>query len=59
MRFKEWCTANGYTAKKIAELTGISFRTIWAYYQGVRTPTRKNEAVLKEKLGLPSGLFDK
>lgn len=58
MRFKKWCRDNGYTARAIEELTGISYRTIWAYYQGTRAPTRKNEAKLKEKLGMPSGLFD-
>lgn len=60
MKFKLWCIANGYTAKKIEELTdgAISRQSIWAYWQGTRTPTRANEAMLKEKLGIPSGLFD-
>lgn len=58
MKFKLWCIANGYTAKKIEELTGISRKCIWAYWQGVRTPSRKYEAVLKEVLGMPSGLFE-
>jgi len=59
MKFKLWCIANGYTARKIEELTGISRKNIFAYFQGVRTPTRENEAKLKEVLGMPSGLFDK
>lgn len=58
MKFKLWCIANGYKAKKIEEITGISRKNIWAYWQGTRTPTRANEAILKEKLGIPSGLFD-
>ncbi|WP_405379367.1 hypothetical protein [Phascolarctobacterium sp.] len=58
MRFKLWCVANGYTARKIEEATGISRKNIWAYWQGTRVPTRANEAILKEKLGIPSGLFD-
>lgn len=58
MKFKLWCIANGYTAKKVEEVTGISRKNIWAYWQGNRTPTRANEAILKEKLGIPSGLFD-
>lgn len=58
MKFKLWCVANGYTAKKVEEITGISRKNIFAYWQGTRTPTRANEAILKEKLGIPSGLFD-
>lgn len=58
MEFKRWCKENGYTAKAIEELTGISQRNIWSYWQGSRKPTRKREALLKERLGMPSGLFD-
>lgn len=58
MKFKLWCIANGYTAKKIEEITGISRKTIWAYFQGQRTPTRVNEKKMKELLNMPSGLFD-
>lgn len=58
MKFKLWCIANRYTAKKIEELTGISRKNIWAYWQGTRTPTRETERKLKEKLGMPSGLFE-
>ena len=58
MKFKLWCIANGYTARKVEELTGISRKNIWAYWQGTRTPTRENEKILKEKLDMPSGLFD-
>ena len=58
MKFKLWCIANGYTAKKIEEITGISRNSVFAYWQEVRTPTRKVEAKLKEMLDMPSGLFD-
>ena len=58
MKFKLWCIANGFTARKVEELTGIRRQNIWAYWQGTRTPTRENEAILKEKLGMPSGLFE-
>lgn len=58
MKFKLWCIANGYTAIKIEELTGIGRKSIWHYWQGVRTPSRATEAILKEKLGIHSGLFD-
>lgn len=58
MKFKLWCIENRYTAKKIEEITGISRKTIWAYWQGQRKPTRAKEAKLKEMLNMPSGLFD-
>lgn len=58
MKFKLWCIANGYTARKIEEITGISRKNIWAYWQGNRNPTRANEARLKAMLGMPAGLFD-
>lgn len=58
MKFKLWCIANGYTAKKVEELTGINRKNIWAYWQGIRTPNRVTEAKLKEVLGIPAGLFD-
>jgi len=58
MKFKLWCIANGYTAKKIEEITGIKRQRIWSYWQGTRTPTRKTEAQLIEKLGMPAGLFN-
>lgn len=58
MKFKLWCVAHGYTARKIEELTGIGRKNIFAWWQELRKPTRANEAILKEKLGIPSGLFD-
>jgi len=58
MKFKLWCVANKYTARKIEELTGISRSNIFAYWQGTRKPSRANEALLKEKLDMPAGLFD-
>ena len=58
MKFKLWCIANGYTARKIEEITGISRKRIWAYWQETRTPSRATEAQLKEQLGIPSGLFE-
>ena len=58
MTFKEWCKSQGYTQREVAEKTGISKRVIEKYWQGVRVPTRKREKELKEKLNMPSGLFD-
>lgn len=58
MKFKLWCIANGYTARRIEEITGISRMNIFAYWQETRTPSRANEAKLKEMLGMPSGLFE-
>lgn len=57
MKFKLWCIANGYTARKIEELTGISRKNIWAYWQELRAPSRATEKKLQEALNMPSGLF--
>jgi transcriptional regulator with XRE-family HTH domain len=58
MKFKLWCIANGFTARKVEELTGVSRCTIWSYWKGTRKPTRDREAMFKEKLGIPDGLFN-
>ena len=58
MKFKLWCIANGYGAKEVAEITGLSKQTIYFYWQGERAPSRATEKMLKEKLGIPDGLFD-
>lgn len=58
MKFKLWCIANGYTARRIEELTGIGRKNIFAYWQGLRKPCREYEKILKEKIGMPAGLFD-
>ena len=58
MRFRLWCVENGYTAKRVEDVTGISKNCINAYWQGKRKPTRAREKVLIDKLGIPSGLFD-
>ena len=59
MKFKLWCIEHGYTARKIEKITGISKRSIFHYFQGVRVPSREREAFLIEKLGMPEGLFDR
>lgn len=50
--FKAFCVANGLTAKKIAEDCGMSVNTVWAYFQGKRTPNKRNMKILAEKYGL-------
>ena len=38
--FKRWCTANGYTARDVANATGKSLCSIQSYMQGRRFPNR-------------------
>ena len=58
-KFKEACSENGLTAKKIAEKTGIKERTIYSYFDGTRSPSSTTRKILREKLGLEtSKLFD-
>lgn len=39
------------TAKKVADITGLSKPTIDSYMQGKRKPTDANKQILKEKIG--------
>jgi transcriptional regulator with XRE-family HTH domain len=50
--FKAFCVANNLSAKKIAEDCGVPIGTVYSYFQGTRTPGRKNMKVLSEKYGL-------
>lgn len=47
-KFKEWCAEKGYTAKRIADDTGISLQTVYSYMEGRRYPSRKMLKVLEE-----------
>lgn len=57
LKFKMWCIANGYTAKKVAELTGLKQSTIYQYFQGTRSPSKAAMKVLKEEIGADYELF--
>lgn len=46
--FKKWCVKNGYTSRMISEKTGITARSILAYMQGVRYPSRQAMKKLEE-----------
>ena len=50
--FKLFCIANGLTAKQVAEDCGLSTGTVWAYYQGTRSPSKRTMKVLAEKYGI-------
>lgn len=39
--FKRWCADNGYTARSVAEKTGISLSAVHSYMEGRRYPSRK------------------
>ena len=48
--FKSYCEANGYTARDVATMVGVSMYTVRSYIQGVRYPSRKVMKVMDEKL---------
>ena len=50
-KFKDWCAAKGYTAKYVAERTGISVYTVYAYFVGERYPSRRTLKKLEEVFG--------
>lgn len=56
--FKKECLKMGLTARDVSEKTGIPKRTIHSYFDGTRSPQRKNRKILKESLNLKNGLFD-
>lgn len=49
--FKAFLLKHSLTAKKVADITGLSKPTIDSYMQGKRKPTDANKQILKEKIG--------
>lgn len=56
-KFKLFCLSKGYTARKLSEeveeKTGvkIAVSTVFAYFQGARTPNKQNMDALVSVLG--------
>lgn len=50
IRFRKFCHDRGYTAAKVAEITGLSKSTIFQYFRGARTPTRFTQRMMSETL---------
>ena len=48
--FKAFLLKHSLTAKKVADITGLSKPTIDSYMQGKRKPTDANKQILKEKI---------
>lgn len=58
-KFKSLCAERNLTAKMIEEITGLSKRTIYSYFQGSRTPSSTTRKLLRDKLGIDtSKIFD-
>lgn len=58
-KFKRWCIDNRMRAADIAEAIGCSPKTIYAYMQGSRLPSRRMERLMREKLGIETKeIFD-
>ena len=51
-RFKKWCIENRMKAADVAEKLGCSRKTVYAYMQGSRLPSRKTERLMKERLDI-------
>ena len=49
-QFKRWCIENRMRAADVAEELGCSVKTVHAYMQGSRLPSRKMERRMEEKL---------
>ena len=50
--FKRWCAENGYTARNVAEKTGISLQAAYSYMEGRRYPSRKTLKKFEEVYGV-------
>lgn len=50
--FKKWCVENKMRASDVAKAVGCSRKTIYAYMQGSRLPSRRTERLMKEKLDI-------
>lgn len=53
--FKRWCAENGYTARSVAEKTGLSMQTIYSYMEGRRKPSPLAKKALSEQFGSEIG----
>ena len=50
-QFRKFCKDSGYSAKTVAEMTGLSVNTIWQYWAGSRNPSRFAKQLISERLG--------
>ena len=48
-KFKQWCIENRFRAADIANELGCSVKTIYAYMQGYRLPSRKMMKEMERK----------
>lgn len=55
--FQAWCMEHGYTAQRVADQIGISKSTVYSYFSGERTPSKKTIRAMAEKLGLDPRMF--
>lgn len=51
-KFKKWCIENRMRAADVAKVLECSPKSIYAYMQGYRLPSRKTERLMREKLGI-------
>lgn len=57
--FKQWCVENHMPAATIAKELECSVKTVYAYMQGYRYPSRKMLRAMEEKLGIDTRrMFD-
>lgn len=57
-KFRAYCVAKGLNSKQVSELTGFTANTVRCWWQSSRKPSKKSQAILIEKLGLSSDVFE-
>lgn len=57
-KFKDFCVANGWDLEDVSKKTGFSMMTISYWQRGVIKPTKENQKILVQKLGLDIKIFE-
>lgn len=55
--FQKWCLEHGYTAEQVGNLIGRSKHTVYHYFSGERSPSKKTIRLMVEKLGIDPKMF--
>lgn len=53
IKFKLWCSNNGYSAKDIAEVLHIQKNSVYSYWSGANSMPDESKKKLEQAIGLP------
>ena len=64
IKFKNYCTDNGISAKQLADVLGVTVKAVYKYWAGTAQVSDYSKKLLEEKLNIPiyeiflNGSFD-